>query len=344
MKILQPLNHNLHSTLDLIRGLAVFLVVFSHLENYKILVVWPLSYVPIGTSLGGLGVDLFFLLSGYLIWASASKTLSQPNGLWCYAINRFTRIYPLYLVCIVAIVLMEDFFIGAKKPEFSIEVIARHLFFLQAFEPNISGKLNAPFWSLTHEFLFYLLVPLLYLLKPSYSLLILSALLTQCFVQSVTGLHAFFNYWCLFAIGMLIQQQQKVLFSWICIALLSVFLVLIFFDYTYVKPLEFLFAIVLFNALLNADFKHVSFKPLVGLGVISYSVYVWHYVIIHLVSPYIKNVHVLMNPIKPWLPFGFALEACYLIVFICLFSIVSYWLIEKPSMTLLRRKLISLMN
>lgn len=339
MKILNSLNHNLHHTLDLIRGLAVLLVFFSHLENFKIFVIWPLSYQPIGTSIGGLGVDLFFLLSGYLIWASARQTLNQQQGVLRYAINRITRIYPLYLVCIITIVFTADYFIGFKKPEISFEVIARHLLFLQSFEPNVSYKLNGPFWSLTYEFLFYLLVPVLYFLRPSYWMLLLSIVLTQASAILFTGVHGFVHYWCLFAIGILIQQSQKTLASGIGFALLAVLLGLIFIDYHSFKALEFIFAIVLFSTLLNFEFKSILFKPLVGFGVISYSVYVWHYVIIHFVAPYIKNVHVLMMPIKPWLPFGVALEALYLVVFIMVFSTLSYWLIEKPCMTALRRKL-----
>lgn len=339
MRVISQLNHNLHHTLDLIRGVAVLLVFFSHLDNFKIFVIWPLSYQPIGTSIGGLGVDLFFLLSGYLIWASAKQTLDQPHGLLRYAINRVTRIYPLYLFCIFTLVITAEYFIGLKKPDISFEVIARHLLFLQSFEPNVSGKLNGPFWSLTHEFLFYLLVPVLYFLKPSYRLLLLSIVVTQALVMFFTGLHGFVHFWCLFAIGILIQQSQKTLASWMGLALLAILLGVVFIDYQTVKALEFPFAILLFSTLLNFQLKHFIFKPLRALGVVSYSVYVWHYVLIHLISPYIKNVHVLMMPIKPWLPFGFALEAFYLIVFILLFSTVSYWLIEKPSMTLLRKRL-----
>lgn len=341
MKTLKPLPNNLSGSLDFIRGLAVFLVVFSHLDNFKMLVIWPLSFVPIGTSIGALGVNLFFILSGYLIWASAKQTLNMPNGILRYTINRLTRIYPLYLICIVFIVLLANYYIADKQPVISFDVITRHLLFLQSFSPDVSVKLNAPFWSLTHEFLFYLLVPILYFFKPSHWVLMASIVVTQLLFSSINGMHNFVNYWCLFAAGMLIQQQQKILGRWLSMCVLALMLGLIFIDYEIVKTLAFVFAfsIVLFSLLLSFEFKNILFKPMIGLGVISYSVYVWHYVLIHLISPYITKAHVLLPPIKPWLPFGFAQEAFLLIVFILLFSTLSYYLIEKPSMTTLRKKL-----
>lgn len=320
----------------------MLLVVFSHLDNFKMLVIWPISYVPIGTSIGQLGVDLFFILSGYLIWASAYQFLSQTNGLAKYAIHRFTRIYPLYLFCIICIALYSGYFIGAKQPVISFEVIARHLLFLQSFAPDVSGHLNAPFWSLTHEFLFYLLVPILYFLKPSHWVLVASIVVTQLLFSNINGMHNFLNYWCLFVAGMLIQQQQKILGRWLSMCALALMLGLIVIDYKIVKTLAFVFAfaIVLFNLLLSFEFKSMLFKPIRGLGIISYSVYVWHYVLIHLISPYITKVHVLLPPLKPWLPFGFAQESLLLIIFILMFSTLSYYLIEKPSMTTLRRALV----
>jgi exopolysaccharide production protein ExoZ len=305
-----------------------------------LLILWPFSYHPLQNFIGRTGIELFFILSGYLIWASATQSLEQKNGVLKYAINRVTRIYPLYLICILSVILLSNYFLGYIKPEISTEIVIRHLFLLQSFSPNLSDKLNAPFWTLTHEFMFYVLVPFLYFIKPTFRWLIASIVITQFFVYAMGGLSAFVNYWCLFAVGILIQQNQKIFNKRICCLLLFVF-GLACITYKNIDVFEFLFAIALFNWLLNFEFKHFFFKPLVGLGIISYSVYVWHYILIHLISPYVKNVHVLIAPNKPWLPYGFLLEALLIIVFIFIFATLSYWLIEKPSMTTLRKKLLN---
>lgn len=343
MTLFRPIHHNLRYTFDLIRGVAVLLVLFSHLDNYKMFVIWPLSFTPIGSAIGQLGVDLFFLLSGYLIWASARQILSKPMGICQYAIHRFTRIYPLYILCILSIVACANMFIGNKQPVVNVEIILRHLFFLQDFSPNVSRTLNSPFWSLTHEFLFYLSVPLIYLLKPTRVFFIVSIFVTQLMVACLVNIHPFVNYWCLFAIGILVQQEKKLLNSVLNSILLWVMTVAVFFHYPIVKSTFFVFvySLLIFNLLMQASFKHWIFKPLIGLGIVSYSVYVWHYVLIHLISPYVKNVHLMIAPVEPWFPFGVAMEALFLIVFILLFSTMSYLLIEKPSMTILRANLMT---
>src|SRR5690606_15470757 len=74
------------NNLDILRALAVLAVVAHHFSVY--------SGVPIpllGEQGGGMGVQLFFLISGYLIVQSASK-----HSVGEYALARFFRIFPVY--------------------------------------------------------------------------------------------------------------------------------------------------------------------------------------------------------------------------------------------------------
>lgn len=342
-------NSSKDKTFDAIRGIAVLLVLFTHLDNYRILYIWPFSSQPIQGAIGQCGVFLFFILSGYLIWSSASKQLIKKNGLSAYFVNRFTRIYPLYATCIIFIIIFQSYFIGYKKPDLSLDVLIRHAFFLQSFTPNISASLNGPFWTLTHEVIFYLLVPLIFKIKNLNAVLVFSLISTQvAWHFYAQHLHHFLNYWPLFAIGIYTCKTKLAIKTAFCTIIIFACLVL------YIKSPaniinQMIMAVAIFHLMLNYQFKSIIFKPIVGLGVISYSLYVWHYVLIHLGTPYIikyitpqiKNFNLLIPKFKPWLPNGFYIEALLIIFFIVLFSTASYLIIEKPFMTAIRKKILA---
>lgn len=80
-----------------LRGLAVFLVFFSHLN---------LLHMPYtaGFMIGRIGVVIFFLISGYLaLGAKENRTNYQ------YILNRFFRIYPIYWLMLVLRVVVAKF-------------------------------------------------------------------------------------------------------------------------------------------------------------------------------------------------------------------------------------------
>jgi len=79
--------------IDALRGLAVLLVWCHHLYAYTGV------ELPIAGRLGGLvGVQLFFVISGFLIVRSATRERT-----WAYALRRALRIFPAYLVVVAAI-------------------------------------------------------------------------------------------------------------------------------------------------------------------------------------------------------------------------------------------------
>jgi peptidoglycan/LPS O-acetylase OafA/YrhL len=85
------------NNIDVLRACAILSVALHHLSVYAGIPV-PL-FGPDG---GGIGVQLFFLISGYLIIQSAER-----NTLGDYAKARFFRIFPVYWVALVGIVLVE---------------------------------------------------------------------------------------------------------------------------------------------------------------------------------------------------------------------------------------------
>ena len=88
-----------------VRAIAAFMVIVYHVEDIKELFGLPNfpHHDPMGNDLGGLGVTLFFVLSGFLITylllneKSACGTVSLRD----FYIRRVLRIWPLYYLIVV---------------------------------------------------------------------------------------------------------------------------------------------------------------------------------------------------------------------------------------------------
>lgn len=106
---------------------------------------------------GGFGVDLFFALTGYLLfWPFARRFLGggTPVDLGRYARNRALRILPLYYVVVVVVLLLQE---GGGTPG----QWARFLTFTESFSHATLLRVDGVVWSLVVELHFYLLLPLL---------------------------------------------------------------------------------------------------------------------------------------------------------------------------------------
>lgn len=104
----------------------------------------------VAPSLGFIGVELFFGLSGYLI---GSMLLTRPNQLPLFYLKRLMKILPPYLMIMLVLVL-------AGQPHVGLATVTSHMLFIQNFFPGQASFFPVS-WSLAIEFWFYLLVPLL---------------------------------------------------------------------------------------------------------------------------------------------------------------------------------------
>lgn len=109
---------------------------------------------------GWVGVDLFFVLSGYLISRPFLASSDRPLHLGKYALGRALRILPVYLFTIAAIIIgMYPFYtFWDQHLTWQLSV---HLLFLQDY---LGSSINPVMWSLGVEEKFYFLVPGLFLL------------------------------------------------------------------------------------------------------------------------------------------------------------------------------------
>ena len=104
-----------------------------------------------------IGVSFFFILSGFvMIIAYGSK---KNIDSYSYLKNRFSRIYPLYLFAILLMLILQTF---DAKEDFVFSDLILNVLMLQAWFPEKVFTVNLTGWSLSVEFLFYAIFPLMF--------------------------------------------------------------------------------------------------------------------------------------------------------------------------------------
>lgn len=138
--------------LSIFRGVFSIAVVIWHTEGYLA------HYNPVFNLPGRTAVWLFFGISGYVIsYGFITERYSlRFNDLKDFYINRFLRVYPLFLL-ISIVSLITDFLISGSSPILFSDIPSQ--FF--AFQFNQDYKLNGVFWTLGIELHFYIIAPIL---------------------------------------------------------------------------------------------------------------------------------------------------------------------------------------
>lgn len=139
--------------LDTLRALAIALVLMSHYNGF---VSYESTFGVIG-NIGWAGVDLFFVLSGYLIGNQllAPAARGERLELRTFFARRLLRTLPNYYAILAVYLLLPDSPIAGK----SIAPLWRFITFTQNFGLNY-GETFTHSWSLCIEEQFYLVLPL----------------------------------------------------------------------------------------------------------------------------------------------------------------------------------------
>ncbi len=143
--------------LDGLRGIAILLVIVHRF--------WPRSDTGVAADLAGagwIGVDLFFVISGFLITGILLETRGQPDFFRNFYIRRILRIFPLYYLFVGMVLLAFSW-----NPAFR-EASGSPLWYLLYLGNVPEGVLGhdvpywlGPVWSLAIEEQFYLTFPFL---------------------------------------------------------------------------------------------------------------------------------------------------------------------------------------
>jgi len=142
--------------LDGMRAIAVLLVLLYHTEYVE----RPSSLAYL-SSLGWIGVDAFFVLSGFLITKVLLGTQPGPRGLGLFVLRRILRTWPLYFVVLLMAFLTVPRYGQGEQIRWPYYFV-----FLQNFFAPFTARSLSATWSLCVEEHFYLLWPFLIFLTP----------------------------------------------------------------------------------------------------------------------------------------------------------------------------------
>lgn len=154
--ILWPEQQKFVKSFDGFRGIAVLLVVWYHV--YDILRPAHLGPVTAVASMGWIGVDLFFALSGFLITGILLRTRGREGYFHNFYVRRLLRIFPLYYG-VVTVVLAVQYLHGRASddvPVWSLYAYLSNFFVADAASPDLALAVT---WSLSVEEQFYAVWP-----------------------------------------------------------------------------------------------------------------------------------------------------------------------------------------
>ncbi len=166
-------------------------VILHHLTgNGMLLDAWTRTLPAALQSLmrgGYLAVQSFFLLSGFVLARSYATTRWNRHSLTKFAMARFARIYPAYLLSLVLIAwfAVEFLLYSGRSLNQKATVLTNYAFVLQGWTGSLNVGWNTPAWSLSCEFFFYLCFPLLFLWLGRGGLLRVLPTLAVCFVAPI---------------------------------------------------------------------------------------------------------------------------------------------------------------
>lgn len=328
--------------LDGVRLIAALMVVSWHFVAGEAASVWdadtgelfgPIHYLA---GFGWLGVELFFLISGFVICMSSwGRSLSQ------FAISRITRLYPAYWVAILVTTAVVSLLPLVKKPLPTVDILV-NLTMMQ-------GLLNVPhvdwsYWTLAVEIQFYLIFAIVVAFGVTYRRLVtlclawsLVAIIAAGFANTQLNMVLAVNYTPFFVAGVaffLIHRFGSTLVLWGIVALSWVIgLVRIKADlwwngapYRPVAIILTLFFILMALIALHV-FDRIDWRWLTTAGTLTYPLYLLHQ---YIGLTIIKLVH----------GYGPAwLLLIGVVLFLLLVSWLMYRLVERPIARLLRRHL-----
>lgn len=332
--------------IQILRGLAVTFVVLFHLEL-------------VGFASGFLGVDVFFVISGFLM-----AVLYKPNHKKDFFAKRAKRLLPSYFTVVFLTLFASLFFILPSEQGQVIEQSIYSLFFANniGFWQQNSYFSKSDFnpllhlWSLGVEIQFYLIVPLLaWFFRKSVGFFILAlvgSFLACIFILGVSPKTSFFmmplRLWE-FLIGYgaayYLTNKGSVKYKNNVLGSLSLFLIVLIplflkidgnsFSRVMGHPGFFALAICIATAgilvfgLPKILEDNVISKALIRLGEYSYSIYLVHFplIVIYLYQPFSGTI---LHPES-------LVEKIVLLVLISIFSFALHNLVEKRKITSIKK-------
>ncbi|MBR0737667.1 acyltransferase [Bradyrhizobium liaoningense] len=136
------------------RAIAATLVLAGHAMD-----ILPGSRIPTEYNFGGIGVDIFFVISGFIMWVTTEARQMTPVDFWLRRVRRIVPLYWLFTSVIVVIGMIAPGLLGATKVT-TTSAIQSYLFIPHYYSNSTYADLIAPLlgpgWTLNYEMFFYL--------------------------------------------------------------------------------------------------------------------------------------------------------------------------------------------
>jgi peptidoglycan/LPS O-acetylase OafA/YrhL len=299
--------------LDCLRGFAAIFVVLFHTT-----LGFPAA--NFGFKFGCTGVELFFLISGFVIFLTIEKTSSAKD----FLLSRFSRLFPAYWVCVSITALAIVSWTLLTKSPLTFPTFKDYVINLTMIQYYFGVKnIDGSYWTLTMELLFYLFILIVYLLKKLHKIeiigyfVVLTCLLNQTFLKFnfhlvydlLNGYLPLINYFPLFIAGIIFYRIKfyKISLSRAILLLLCFITQVLLFEHAGISPVvmtQFQYAIIVFVyfiifLLYSYGYLHFIINNVaLFLGKISYSLYLIHqYITYYLLIPLLTHSkHFHLNP------------------------------------------------
>lgn len=310
---------------------------------------------------GYLAVDLFFLLSGFVIFLGYHVSLSTdfPRSVKKFYWHRFTRIYPLHAVMLggyLGLFLAYYFFSSSGSPpgSYTWSTFFQSMFLVHMW---VGSDLtwNVPSWSISSEWFVYMFFPLmaygLRKIQGGIRLHLVTLLAIACMLHliysfsGVTSLGAEIPRMALirtmleFLMGVLVGslyvnhkdflQQYRHAFLAGFLVLCTAYTVIHVPDHVLI-PIAFALLIAYLSTTSSWITRFLSAPPLVYLGEISYSTYMVHYLVYDLLKALFISDLEQANPLYVWLSF----------LVVLLLSMLLHHVVDMPSQKFFRRSIV----
>jgi exopolysaccharide production protein ExoZ len=336
------------NSIQFLRGFAALAVVIHHTGGYVKRYFVPTLLFDDNFSIGFAGVDLFFVISGFIIHFTSKKYLDNPSKIKDYLKKRFIRVYPIYWIITTTLFLSSWLIVKIlHKNIFSIgypETVITYLKTYTLFPLHFA--INPVTWTLSYELFFYLCFAILIISKRLWIVpaIIIAISFYNIFIDISEIPDINFNYYNFvfsgynfeFMFGFLIYQfYEKIkLSNIISVILLIVSIsIIVFFGYSvgdydsYQRVLTFgLPSGLILIGLLNLEKNNaISFpKFTIILGDASYALYLIHF-----------PMMLLLNKLPQILGYNFSANqevwySYFIIIAIIITSVSVHKWVEKP--------------
>lgn len=319
------------SELDVFRGLAALAVLLYHFTTRFDQMFGHPEELTFAFPHGHLGVDFFFIISGFVIFLTLNRTEKYQD----FLVSRFSRLFPVYWFAVIFTYGVVSIF-GLPGEERTFTEFLINFTMIQEFfgVKDVDGV----YWTLRYELIFYCIMLAIFLTGKIKNIeIICAAWLSLQFgayaIEHFTGYFPWkvkqfllLEYCNLFIAGCVFNRIFADGFNWQRILLLLAALAA---QYLVRDPLSTIAVgtfFVLFSLFCAGKLHFISFRPLIYLGTISYSLYLIHQNVSYVIFRELYELHVPQLAI-------FAISFC---VVVAVAHFMTYY-VERPALQLIRR-------